>query len=313
MTVQSGWYGQRLATTHNLAAAPTLILKEHGDAPVAVTRMRSSTGLSKVSTPTAADSALTVHLQLQELKEHEVWIERQRVYAKPYQRGAVTIIDLSKPSFAYVPSPFDALNFYIPMAALNEYGDSEGLPRIDTVSSTFGAVDPVIEHVGGALLPFLDHREVASKLVLDQVHQALCAHLFANCAGTRAAIVHSRGGLAPWQMRRAEDMLRANLDGDLSLSDIARQCGLSAGHFSRAFRQSFGLTPHVWLDLRRIESAKDLLLRSSQGLTEVAVACGFADAASLIRSFRRTVGTTPGKWRRFRSDLRSPDFARSTR
>jgi AraC family transcriptional regulator len=302
MTLQSGWYGQRLAATHNLAAAPTLVLKDHRKAAVAVTRMRSSTGLAVASTPLAADKALTVQLQLQELKEHEVWIERQRVYAKPYQRGAVTIIDLGKPSFAYVPSPFDALNFYVPMTALNGYADSEGLPRIGVVACSFGASDPVIENLGGALLPFLDQEELPSRLLLDQVHQALCAHLIANCAGTRAAAPLFRGGLAPWQKRRAEEILRASLLGDVSLAKVARQCGLSAGHFSRAFRQSFGVMPHRWLEQRRIEAAKDLLLHSTSALADIAVACGFADAPSLIRSFRRVSGTTPGKWRRSHAD-----------
>ena len=312
MTVQSGWYGKRLAATHNLDAAPTLVLKDDGKSAVAVTRMRSSTGLAEASKPVAADKALTVHLQLQELKEHEVWIERQRVYAEPYQRGAVTIIDLRQPSYAYVPSPFDALNFYVPMTALDEYGDGEGLPRIEAVACTFGAFDPVIEHLGGALLPFLDREERASRLLLDQVHQALCAHLIANCAGTRAPVLAVRGGLAPWQKRRAEEMLRADLRGDVSLADVARQCGLSAGHFSRAFRQSFGATPHFWLEQRRIETAKELLLRSSLALADIALACGFAAAPSLIRSFRRVVGTTPAQWRRSRSDSRSWSASRST-
>ena len=301
MTVQSGWYGKRLAATHNLDAAPTLVLKDDGRAAVAVTRMRSSTGLTEASQP-LADKALTVHLQLQELNEHEVWIERRRVYAEPYQKGAVTILDLREPSFAYVPSPFDALNFYVPMTALDDYGDSEGLPRIDAVACSFGAFDPVIEHLGSALLPFLDQEELASRLLLDQVHQALCAHLIANCAGTRAPIPPVRGGLAPWQKRRAEEMLRESLQGDVSLAEVARQCGLSAGHFSRAFRQSFGATPHHWLEQRRIEAAKDLLVHSSMALADIAVACGFAAASSLIRSFRRVVGTPPAQWRRSRTD-----------
>ncbi len=301
MTVQDGWFGQRLAATHNLDAAPTLVLKDCRKAAVAVTRMRSSTGLAEASKP-LADKALTVHLQLQELKEHEVWIERERVYAKPYPKGAVTIIDLQKPSFAYVPSPFDALNFYVPMTALNEYGDSEGLPRIDAVDCSFGASDPVIQNLGGALLPFLDREELASRLLLDQFHQALCAHLIANCAGASPAVPQLRGGLAPWQRRRAEEMLRANLLGDISLAEVAQQCGLSAGHFSRAFRQSFGATPHRWLERHRLDAARDLLLHSSLALEEIAVACGFTDAPALVRTFRRVIGTTPGQWRRSRSD-----------
>ena len=38
-SVQTGWYGQRLAATHDLDAAPTLILKQSRKAAVAVTRL----------------------------------------------------------------------------------------------------------------------------------------------------------------------------------------------------------------------------------------------------------------------------------
>jgi AraC family transcriptional regulator len=298
MNPERGWYGQRLAATHSLDAAPSLILKTSRKASVAVTRMRSNTGMTEASTPLSADKALTVHLQLRELRKHEVWIERRCVYAEPYQRGAVTIIDLQQSSFAYVPNPFDALNFYVPMTALNEYGYSEGLPKIDTVDCSFGKSDPVIEHLGGALLPFLNQEELPSRLFLEQVQQALCAHLIANFAGTRAAIPQSRGGLAPWQKRRAEEILNANLLGDISLADVAAQCNLSAGHFARAFKRSFGTTPHRWLEQRRIEKVKDLLLHSRLALEDIAVACGFGDASSLIRVFHRVSGTSPGEWRR---------------
>jgi AraC family transcriptional regulator len=303
MNVQRGWYGQRLAATHNLVAPPTLVLKTQRGAAVAVTRMRSHTGLAEASAPLPADKAVTVHLQLQELKKHEVWIERRRVYAEPYQRGAVTIIDLQRSSFAYVPAPFDALNFYVPLATLNEYAYGEGLRRIDTVACSFGTRDPVIEHIGGALLPFLDEDELPTRLFLDQIHQALCAHILVKCARVSGPIRPSGRGLAPWQKRRAEEILIASLLSDISVADVAEQCNVSPGHFSNAFKRSFGTTPHRWLEQRRIDAVKDRLLHSRLSLEDIAVACGFRDAASLIRSLRRIMGTSPGKWRRHRLAL----------
>ena len=195
-------------------------------------------------------------------------------------------------------SPFGALNFYAVMTTLNEYGYSAGLPKIDAVACSFGNSDPVIEHIGGALLPFLNEEELPSRLLLEQLHQALCAHLIVNCAGTRAAVPQWRGGLAPWQKRRAEEVLNANLLDDISLADVAAQCNLSAGHFARAFKQSFGTTPHRWLEQRRVDAVKELLLHSRLALDDIAVACGFRDASSLIRVFHRAIGTSPGQWRR---------------
>jgi AraC-like DNA-binding protein len=68
------------------------------------------------------------------------------------------------------------------------------------------------------------------------------------------------GGLAPWQLRLARDTINANLDGDFSLEQIARECRLSVSHFARAFTRSTGISPHRWLMQRRVEVAKDLML-----------------------------------------------------
>ena len=92
-----------------------------------------------------------------------------------------------------------------------------------------------------------------------------------------------------------------DLDGDISVMVLARACGLSTKHFSRAFRQSTGLPPHQWLLQRRIDKAKQLLRDSRSPLAEVAADCGFADQSHFTRVFTRAVGISPGQWRRARS------------
>jgi transcriptional regulator GlxA family with amidase domain len=71
-----------------------------------------------------------------------------------------------------------------------------------------------------------------------------------------------RGGLAPYQERCAKELMAANLTEDISLLRVATACGLSARHFTRAFRQSTGLSPHRWLIEYRVERAKGLLIDS---------------------------------------------------
>ena len=66
--------------------------------------------------------------------------------------------------------------------------------------------------------------------------------------------------LAPWQEGRAKELLAANLEGGILLKDLSVEFDLSAGHFTRVFRRSTGMTPHRWLQTRRIESAKRMLL-----------------------------------------------------
>jgi transcriptional regulator GlxA family with amidase domain len=73
---------------------------------------------------------------------------------------------------------------------------------------------------------------------------------------------------------------------------------LSKSHFSRAFQQSLGTPPMAYVAKRRVERAKLMMTSTRDRLTDIALACGFADQSHLNRSFRRIVGMSPGIWRR---------------
>jgi len=100
-----------------------------------------------------------------------------------------------------------------------------------------------------------------------------------------------------WQERRAR-LLEAQLDGEVTLSRLAQECGLSVSHFARAFRQSTGTSPHRWLLVRRAEKAKDLLHNSALPLAEIGLACGFGDQSHFTRVFTKLTGASPGASRR---------------
>jgi AraC family transcriptional regulator len=95
------------------------------------------------------------------------------------------------------------------------------------------------------------------------------------------------------------DFVEARFAGPVSLQQLADAAGLGIRHFSRAFREVTGRSPHQYLLHRRVEQAK-VLIRRGLPLAEVAVQCGFCDQSQLSRTFVRQVGTTPG---RFRSGL----------
>ena len=114
-------------------------------------------------------------------------------------------------------------------------------------------------------------------------------------------------GLAPWQLRRAKEMLLADISDHLPLAAVAAACRLSVSHFARAFRVSTGAPPHQWLIQARVNSARDLLTQSETPLAEIANICGFADQSHFSRLFARVNGTSPGAWRRVhRSELCAP-------
>jgi AraC-like DNA-binding protein len=84
----------------------------------------------------------------------------------------------------------------------------------------------------------------------------------------------------------------------MSLSEVADVCGLSPNYFARAFKQSVGTPPHRWLLLQRVLRAKSLLRDARFSLSDIAVACGFADQSHFTRVFTSIVGASPGAWRK---------------
>ena len=117
--------------------------------------------------------------------------------------------------------------------------------------------------------------------------------------GTKSGLF--RGGLAAWQGHRVREYIDAHLTDPLLLEVLARVIKLSVSHFARAFRQTVGRSPHVFVTLRRLEHAQGLMLATDRCLGDIALASGFADQAHFGRVFRRFCGESPGMWRRARA------------
>jgi transcriptional regulator GlxA family with amidase domain len=84
----------------------------------------------------------------------------------------------------------------------------------------------------------------------------------------------------------------------MAIEEMADAATLSKSHFSRAFKCTFGSSPMAYVAARRVERAKLMMTSSRERLTDIALACGFADQSHLNRHFCRVVGTSPGLWRR---------------
>ncbi|MFJ7005979.1 MULTISPECIES: AraC family transcriptional regulator [Pseudomonas] len=103
--------------------------------------------------------------------------------------------------------------------------------------------------------------------------------------------------LPQWRIKRVEQFVEANLNGEISIEDLSAAAGLSRRHFSRSFHQQLGLTPHRWLMKVRTDKAKAMLIGSNLSLCEIAEACGFASQSHFATMFKQQTNTTPSRWR----------------
>ena len=214
--------------------------------------------------------------------------------------GETCLQDLKRDPTVLLDKPYHSLVFYLPRAALDAIADEANAPRIGDLSYKPGAgVDDVtISSLRSTMLLALANPEQVNQLFVEHLMSAVGMHVAQTYGGMRPQSPRVRGGLAPWQVRRAKELLSAHLDGGIPLQEVARECHLSMSQFSRQFRRTTGLPPHKWLLTRRIEVAKEKLGDRRLSLSDVGAACGFADQSHLTRVFTRMVGVSPGSWRR---------------
>jgi AraC family transcriptional regulator len=126
----------------------------------------------------------------------------------------------------------------------------------------------------------------------------LAHELVRRSAGMRRVEPPARGGLAAWQQRTVCHYIEEHVAEQIPLATLARSVRLSAYHFCRAFKRSFGVPPHRYHNARRIEHAKTLLAQPARSVTEIALKVGFSETSSFTAAFRKATGTTPTAYRR---------------
>jgi AraC-like DNA-binding protein len=159
--------------------------------------------------------------------------------------------------------------------------------------------DPVVGGIGVALLPALQRPEQVCPLFLDHAMTALGIHVARRYGRTRRT-PHYKGGLSARQRNHVIELMKDREGGNLSIMEMAMSCGLSPSHFIRAFRISFGSTPHRWQRDQRLSEACKMLEDGTHAIADIAAMTGFSDQSHFTRIFSKTMGIPPARWRRER-------------
>jgi AraC family transcriptional regulator len=297
---QAGVYGRRLGQGLHSKQAPVLITRSLHSAALAVTEVRNDDPTPDISGSLAAEDAYLVSLKFRDYPDCECWEQGRCVTKADVRAGATYLYDLKRDPRYVIDKPFHSLFFYLPRSALSDLAVQPGGSRIGELSYEpgVGHDDAIIRHVGASLQEGLRRPDETNQLFVDHMMLALTAHVGQTYGGLKPAAEPSRGGLAPWQVKRACERLDSDLSGKIALQQIATELGLSVSHFSRAFRISTGLPPHQWLLQQRVKAAKQLMTVRDLPLSEIAISAGFANQSHFTRVFSSMVGVSPGAWRR---------------
>ncbi|MDE5442335.1 helix-turn-helix domain-containing protein [Bradyrhizobium sp. CSA207] len=298
---QASAFGRSLRQfLHLRDAPPSLITRSLRGVELAVTETRDDNPVPGLSGSFAPEDAFVVSLKLHDYPDCELWENGKCVMKADVPAGATYLYDLKRDPRYVIDKPFHSLFFYLPRSALDGLTEQSRVPRVRQLACELGVGhdDTVIRHIGASLQEGLRRPDETNQLFIDHMMLALTAHVAQAYGGLQSVTESIRGGLAPWQVKRACERLESDLRGKLSLAKIAAEFDLSVSHFSRAFRVSTGLPPHQWLLRQRVNTAKQLMGVRGLSLAEVAIAAGFANQSHFTRVFSSMVGVSPGMWRR---------------
>ena len=99
------------------------------------------------------------------------------------------------------------------------------------------------------------------------------------------------------RMLRARDAMDRTYAQPLDIPSLARIAVVSEAHFIRTFRDTFGETPHRYLQRRRVERSMFLLGETDRSVTDICLDVGFTSLGTFSRTFRAVVGSTPSAYR----------------
>src|SRR5690606_18036404 len=99
------------------------------------------------------------------------------------------------------------------------------------------------------------------------------------------------------RVRRGRDLIDRAYARPLDVPGIAADVHMSAGHFSRCFREAFGETPYNYLMTRRLERAMALPRRGDLSVTEVCFEVGWSSLGSFSSRFTEVVGESPSAYK----------------
>ncbi len=225
------------------------------------------------------------------------WTERNghtRLTATP---GSAIVNPAGEPHAGDWDGPWENIGFYVDRRLTEMVARDLGAGAAREIVPACEVGDIATYGLARALLQDIDADPLSCRLYAESLANVLAARLLSGRLQPAPACRGTAPALSGAAMRRVESYVADNLDRNLCVSEIAAVVELSAFHFSRRFKARTGISPYEFVTRQRIARARDLLDRTALPLSEIALRAGFSSQSHLCARFRKTVGTTPRRYR----------------
>ena len=191
----------------------------------------------------------------------------------------------------------DLRNIYVPekrlLALLDEAGPS--IPTLDCVTGEMRRL-PRAHKVIEVMWRALATDGPGASLFLDGGLMQLIG-LLLDAAGD-GRMLAPLPAIGDARLTRVIDYIETHYGEPLAVAELATIAAMSPSHFSKCFKATTGESVWSYVQRRRCERVRELLIGSHESIAQIAYACGFANQGHLTSVFKKTFGVTPGEARR---------------
>ena len=175
----------------------------------------------------------------------------------------------------------------------------KNLPEQDSVLNIYP--DELLESYYQSIQSLFSLSEKPNESILKLKFEELLLSLFSN--KMHKEVTDYFISLCQNQEYQMTRILEENFAYNLTLEEFARLCHMSLSAFKKSFAQYYAVTPAVWLKQRKLDLARNQLLRSDFNISKISFECGFEDVSHFIRVFKQKHNLTPLQYRQKHSKL----------
>jgi AraC-like DNA-binding protein len=191
--------------------------------------------------------------------------------------------------FSGTPDGWRYRMFYFDLKELSRQFENRGLP-----------IDPIInqpmiddDYLFDILFQLhLSLEQSSFELTKESLFVVALERLFTQYGSAKVEVFNS---ICCKSSYLARDFIHDNFELNPSLTELEQISNCSKFQLIKSFKTIFGITPHQYLLLVKVNNAKKML---ATGLSSVdaSMACGFYDQSHLTRNFKKAFGVSPSKY-----------------
>lgn len=126
-------------------------------------------------------------------------------------------------------------------------------------------------------------------------HLYLFLDAFINSIASRKVLKNAT--IKDYHIREAQIFIERNFQNDITVEEIAENCGLNRSYFGKIFKEMVGSTPQAFLLNYRMTKAAELLKLTNMPVGDISKAVGYDNPLHFSRAFKNVYGVSPRAWR----------------